>query len=48
MTKIDVYDEDSTELIRIASRLGITIAEVISVLLESHKREILTDYEVQK
>lgn len=45
MTKIEVYDEDATELIRMSSRLGATIAEVISVLLEIHGSDVMTEYE---
>jgi hypothetical protein len=45
MTKIEVYDEDSVELMRMSSRLGTTIAEVISVLLEIHGSDVMTEYE---
>lgn len=45
MTKIEVYDEDAAELIRMSSRLGTTIAEVISVLLEVHGSDVMTEYE---
>jgi hypothetical protein len=45
MTKIEVYDEDATEMIRMASRLGTTIAEVVSVLLEVHGSDVMTEYE---
>ena len=45
MTKIEVYDEDAAELIRMSSRLGTTIAEVISVLLEIHESDVMTEYE---
>jgi hypothetical protein len=45
MTRIEVYDEDAAELIRMSSRLGTTIAEVISVLLEVHGSDIMTEYE---
>lgn len=45
MTRIEVYDEDAAELIRMSSRLGTTIAEVISVLLEVHGSDVMTEYE---
>ena len=44
MTKIEVYDEDAVELIRTSNKLGTTIAEVISVLLEIHGSDIMTEY----
>jgi len=48
MIKIEVYNEDATELIRMSSRLGTTIAEVISVLLEIHGGDIMSEYEKVK
>ena len=45
MTRIEVYDEDAAELIRLSSRLGTTIAEVVSVLLEVHGSDVMTEYE---
>lgn len=44
MTRIEVYDEDAAELIRLSSRLGTTIAEVVSVLLEVHGSDVMTEY----
>lgn len=34
MTEIKVYDEDAKDLMRLASRIGVTTAEVVNVLLE--------------
>lgn len=48
MTKIEVYNEDATELIRMASRLGTTMAEVVSVLLEIHGGDVMTEYKQVK
>ena len=45
MTRIEVYDEDAAELIRMSSRLSTTIAEVVSVLLEIHGSDVMTEYE---
>jgi hypothetical protein len=42
MTKIEVYDEDVTELTRLANLLGTTTAEIVNVLLAIHGHVVMT------
>lgn len=44
MTRINIHDEDATELMRIASRLGTTIAEVVNVLLTMHGSDAIREF----
>jgi len=48
MTRIEVYDEDAAELMRMCSRLGTTIAEVINELIESHGNDVINEYKGNK
>lgn len=39
MRKIEVYDEDATKLILIASRLGVQMKDAVRILIASYNGE---------